>query len=396
MTIVDLNRPGPAAGKGEMVRSNAGDAAASFAPVAPHWLRLQAAGLATPYQTFDWSRIWCESMAATEGFTPMLVSCRNARGLTVGLLPLGATRWAGLRVASFLGGKHSNFNMGVFDHESLAALTAPALLTLLRAAALEHRIDLYRFENQPFAWAGQPNPMALLPHRPSASSAWKLTLGPDGDATLRGLMSYERGKKLRRKERKLAELGAVRYLEAGSRAEAAQILEAFLAQKGAWFRQQGIADPFLDPSVRAFLRAGADPTGERPAPLSLFALMVGGRVASVLGGAVHAGRFAGMFSSYDSDPEIARSSPGDLLATHVIRTLCGRGFATFDLGVGDADYKKDYCPEEVKLFDSLVPMTAKGRAAAMGLSTALSMKAAAKRSPLASRAIGELRRLGAR
>lgn len=396
MTVVDLNRPGPAAGSGETARASGAVDAARFALVAPHWLRLQAAGVATPYQTFDWSRLWCEAMASTPGFSPMLVSCRNARGLTTGLLPLGVTKQAGLRVASFLGGKHSNFNMGVYDHEAMAALTAPALLALLRSAALEHGIDLYRFENQPFAWAGQPNPMAQLPHRPSAHSAWKLTLGPDGDATLRGLMSYESGKKLRRKERKLAELGAVRYLEAGNRAEAAQMLEAFLTQKGAWFRQHGIADPFLDPAVRAFLRAGSDPSSERPAPLSLFALIVGGRIASVLGGAVHGGRFAGMFTSYDPDPAISRCSPGDLLMLHIIRTLCGRGFSTFDLGTGDAAYKKDYCPEEEKLFDSLLPMTAKGRVAALGLTAALSLKAAAKRSPLAGRAIDRLRRLGAR
>ena len=395
MTIAHIELPGAAAPRANAACPAAEvDCASDFAAIEPHWLRLQQEGLCTPYQTCAWSRAWCEAMARPQGLEPMLVSCRDRSGRVVAILPLGLARRGGLRIASFLGGKHSNLNMAVFDRDAMARLDAPSLAAILREAARRRGVDLYRFEDQPFAFAGRPNPMALLPRQSSPSSAWRTALLADADATVRALISYEHGKKLRRKERKLGETGSVAYREARDAGEAAAILGAFFAQKAAKLGQLGIADPFAGPDIRAFLRAAANPSAGCQA-VSLFALTVGDRVASVFGGAAHGGRFSGMFTSYDPDPALSRNSPGDLLLLHVVRTLCGRGFAVFDLGVGDADYKKDWCPDEEPLFDSLLAMTAKGRAGALAFSTALALKGAAKRSPLATSVFQRLRRLRA-
>jgi CelD/BcsL family acetyltransferase involved in cellulose biosynthesis len=373
----------------------------SLDAVQSDWLRLQATGAATPYQSFDWCRAWCEAMAETGGaggleFEPMIVTLRDPRGRALGILPLGVRRRRGLAVASFLGGKHANLAMGLFDPRAAARLAADDLLTALRQAATLLGVDLYRLERQPLAWHGAPNPLALLPRQPSPDSAWRAALARDGEATLKALLSRERRKKLRSKERKLAELGDVEYLEARDPGQAAAILDAFLAQKAERFRRMGIDDPFAGPSIRRFLSRAAAPAGERPPALSLFALAVDGRIASVFGGAGLGPRFSGMFMSYDEDARLARSSPGELLLAHVIRRACARGYPIFDLGAGDAPYKRDYCPEREPLFDSLLPMTAKGRAGAWALSAALTLKRAAKRSELVSAGLARLRRARAR
>jgi CelD/BcsL family acetyltransferase involved in cellulose biosynthesis len=296
-----------------------------------------------------------------------------------GLLPLVVSRRAGVSTATFAGGKHANYNMALFAPDAPERLTREGLQAILAEAAGQSGIDLFVFRNQPQHWHGLANPMALLPGQPAASSAWRADLIADGDAFIASLMSSESRKKLRHKERKLAELGPLAYIEAASPAEARELLEAFLAQKKARFAAMGIANPFDDPSTLAFLEATAvRPLDDGPpAPVTLHGLRIGERIVAVFGSVVHGGRFCGMFTSFDGAPDVARYSPGDLLILHLVRTMCARGLRTFDLGVGDAAYKSDYCKTREELFDSFLPVTLKGRVAAGVVSSAYKLKAEA-------------------
>jgi CelD/BcsL family acetyltransferase involved in cellulose biosynthesis len=341
------------------------------------WLSLEVSGVVTPYQTLGWQRAAIATL--DRDARPRLVVVRDRSGGVAALLPFVVRSGRGLTVASFAGGKHANYNMGLFAPDAIAALTAEAMRGVLRDAAAEADIDLFALRNQPAVWAGRPNPMALLPHQPAANGAWRADLIPDADAFVAKLMSSESRKKLRHKERKLAEIGPVAYIEALTPEEARRLLDAFLAQKQARFAAMGVANPFAAEEALAFLEAAAvrPLSGGPPAPVALHGLTVGGRPAAVFGGVAHGGRFSGMFTSFDTAPEIARYSPGDLLLLYLVRRMCARGLSGFDLGVGDAGYKSDYCPIREEIFDSFLPVTAKGRVAAAAFSAAYRVKAAA-------------------
>jgi CelD/BcsL family acetyltransferase involved in cellulose biosynthesis len=105
---------------------------------------------------------------------------------------------------------------------------------------------------------------------------------------------------------------------------------------------------------------------EGGAAVELRALCCGTRIVAVFGGLAHADRYCGMITSFDQTADIARSSPGELLILDVIRGLHERGFATFDLGVGEARYKDTCCERTEPLFDLALPFTFKGRIGAVG------------------------------
>ena len=154
------------------------------------------------------------------------------------------------------------------------------------------------------------------------------------------------------------------------------MLDAFFSQKAARFKLLGISDPFANQSVVAFITSAAlQGLSENQPAISLFAMMAGERVLSVFGGSIHAGRFTGMFTSFDAEPSIAKYSPGDLLLMNLVTMMCEKGLHTFDLGTGEANYKGDYCKVEEPLFDTLLPMTLKGRM----LASMQSAKQASKR-----------------
>jgi CelD/BcsL family acetyltransferase involved in cellulose biosynthesis len=98
-----------------------------------------------------------------------------------------------------------------------------------------------------------------------------------------------------------------------------------------------------------------------------------------------------MFTSFDDDPAIARSSPGDLLLQDMVEDLIGRGFAHFDLGVGEARYKNSFCTTEVRLVNGFLPLTLHGRLAAAALQTASWVKTVVKRDQRLLQAANRLR-----
>jgi CelD/BcsL family acetyltransferase involved in cellulose biosynthesis len=175
------------------------------------------------------------------------------------------------------------------------------------------------------------------------------------------------------------------------------ILSAFFAQKRERFRGTGIPNPFEDGATQRFLRAAclAGLDEGRPA-VELHALAIGERVLAAFGGAVDQTRCCGMFTSFDPDPEVARSSPGELLMLDVIRHQCRQGRRVFDLGVGEARYKNSLCDEVEALVDAMLPVTARGHLYAAALAGCLRLKRTVKRTPWLWQLFTQLRgRLGA-
>jgi CelD/BcsL family acetyltransferase involved in cellulose biosynthesis len=379
MTSLDAlpARPAPRAAATESARWSV-TTSSDIEAMSRAWLSLEMSGLATPYQTLGWQR--AAFAALHPAGRPCLVALRDRGGRIEALLPLVVERVRGVGIASFPGGKHANCNMGLFTEAAAAALSVEDIHAALHAAARQVGIDIFVLRNQPEAWRGVANPLLRLPHRPATSSAWRADLTADGDAFIASIMSSESRKKLRHKERRLGELGPIAYAEAMTPAEAEGVLQSFLRQKEQRFAQMGIRNPFAEEEARRFLDlACVQPLAEGPpAPVSLFAMTAGTRILAVFGGVIHAGRFSGMFTSFDPDPAVSKFSPGDLLLMNLVKTMCARGLSTFDLGAGDAAYKSDYCPIREPLFDSFLPMTLKGHAAALALAGKQRAKALAK------------------
>lgn len=351
------------------------------------WRALSPESCGSYYQTEKFLLTWLDHYGRREKVEPFFVVARDASGAPIALLPLGLFRFGPLRVAQFLGAKHANYNLGLFRAD--CAFSADDLRLLLREAARRAKRGphLYRLLNLPLRWRSE-NPLALLPHRPAASSAYATSLGEDADAWLAARLSADTRKKLRKKEKRLAGMGALRYFRAENGGDAKKILDAFFEQKSQ--RYAGLADESELLAQRAFYAALTTP-GEAGAA-ELHALALGERIVATLAAGLNGGRLQGMFNSFDADPEIAKSSPGDILLTYVLRDACARKIRIFDLGVGDARYKTTFCDEVEGMADALVGMGATGFVARPLFAAAQATKAAIKRNPRLHALAARLRR----
>ena len=112
----------------------------------------------------------------------------------------------------------------------------------------------------------------------------------------------------------------------------------------------------------------------------------------MLAAGLNGGRLQGNFNSFDDDPEIAKSSPGDILLTYVVRDACARKIAAFDLGVGDARYKATFCDEVEPMADAFFAPGFLGMAVKPFFAAAMALKTAIKRDPRLRALVGRLRR----
>lgn len=327
------------------------------------------------YQSEIFLQAWLENCAAQDRATPFFIVARDEAGAPVALLPLGLFRVGPLRVAQFLGGKHSNYNLGLFRKEENWSGRELRALLQEAARATAGGPHLYRLTNLPLRWRGGDNPLAKLDHQPAASRAYATRLPADGDAFLAGRLSADTRKKLRKKEKRLAGSATLRHMRAAGVDEKQKVLDAFFRQKSGrtgWRLSEAEAE-----ARRRFFAALAAGEGG----LELHALALDDKIIAVFGAGASGDRMQGLFISYDPDPEFAKSSPGEILLTRVLRDACARQFSAFDLGVGDARYKAAFCDEAETLVEALYAPTAAGRLALPVFSLAAHMKKAIKRRP---------------
>lgn len=112
----------------------------------------------------------------------------------------------------------------------------------------------------------------------------------------------------------------------------------------------------------------------------------------MLGGAADPNRLSGMFISFEACKEATKFSPGDILVSRVVREQCLRGRRHFDLGVGEARYKRTFCNEAVPLVDVFLPVSARGRLYALARRGLAGLKRRIKRNPRAMQLVARLRR----
>jgi CelD/BcsL family acetyltransferase involved in cellulose biosynthesis len=336
-----------------------------LAEAEPAWRGFEAPGhLATPYQRFDLLSPWQRLVGARDGATPFIIVAYDAERRPLVLLPLSLRKSHGVRAVSFMGGKHTSFNMGLWNAEFAAQAVAADLEALF--APLRAEIDVLALTQQPLRWHDQQNPFAQLARQSAINGCPLLVMEPGGLPTSRISNSLRR--RLKSKEKKLQALPGYRYHIAATDEDIVRLLDWFFRVKPARMAEQKLPNVFADPDVEEFIRSAClTPRGEGRI-IDVHALECNEEIIAIYAGIADGQRFSMMFNTYTLS-EHARYSPGLILMRHIIDRYGERGYCALDLGIGADDYKRMFCKDDEAIFDSFVPLTSRGRLAAMAMSS---------------------------
>jgi CelD/BcsL family acetyltransferase involved in cellulose biosynthesis len=322
--------------------------------------------LSTPYQRFDFLGRWQRQVGARENLSPFIVVAYDAERRPLLLLPLALGHEYGVRTARFMGGKHTTFNMALWDRD-LAAGATEADLDALIAGIREHAAaDVLALAQQPLRWRDLPNPMALLPKQPSVNDCPLLTMAVG--AAPAALISNSFRRRLKGKERKLQTLIGYRYGVVTSDADIKRLLDWFFSVKPQRMAEQKLPNVFADPGVEDFIR-GACMTelsgGGRV--IDIHALECDDEVIAIFAGVADGHRFSMMFNTYTMSGN-SRYSPGLILMRNIVDHYSGQSYRALDLGIGSDDYKRLFCKSDEPIFDSFIPLSLRGKVASSAMS----------------------------
>jgi CelD/BcsL family acetyltransferase involved in cellulose biosynthesis len=344
------------------------------------WRSLEDIGhVSTAYQRFDFLSAWHSQVGQRENLSPFIIVARDAERRPLLLLPLTLRHEHGVRSASFMGGKHATFNMALWDGEFAARATEADLGALLQAIRAQSQADVLALQQQPMRWRELPNPFAMLPHQPSVNDCPLMTMVPGGEPAKR--ISNSMRSRLKSKERRLKLLPGYRYGVASCEAEIKRLLDAFFRIKPLRMAEQKLPNVFADPGVEDFIRNACMaklPGGGHA--IDIHALQCDAEVIAIFAGVADGDRFSMMFNTYTMS-ESSRHSPGLILMRNIIDHYAGLGYRALDLGIGSDDYKRLFCKTDEPIFDSFIPLTARGSLAAAAMSGINRAKHVVKHNP---------------
>ena len=333
----------------------------------------------TPYQRFDFLKPWQANVGAREGLAPFIVIAFDASRRPLLLLPLALRHAYGARCVSFMGGKHSTFNMALWDHDFAASAT--------RRRSRRRLYRRYRSTPKPTcsrctsnrSLARLPNPLALLPHQPSANDCPLLTMEPGAAPT--ALISNSFRRRLKGKERKLQALPGYRSHIASTEADITRLLDWFFRVKPLRMAEQKLPNVFADPGIEDFVRSACTTKlADGRHAIDIHALECDEEVIAIFAGVADGHRFSMMFNTYTMSPH-SKYSPGLILMRDIIDHYAARNYRALDLGIGSDDYKRLFCKSDEPIFDSFIPLSQRGKFAASVMSGLNRTKRLVKHNP---------------
>lgn len=310
----------------------------------PEWPALAGRGTRPhPFASPEWGRLWWERFGA--GGELVTLAARRGRDVA-GIVPLYASDDGGRRVLRFVGGIELTDYLGPIcearDHVELAR----ALVDWLVAEPDEW--DELDAHNLPVPWGFAE---ALVDFADRAGLVWQveqeetsaiLRLPSSWEAYEAGLSSKNRHE-LRRKRRRLWSEHPDAAVVTAPADELDAGLKTFLEMHRSAGGRKG---SFMDADVASFFEAVASTFAARD-ELVLAFLEARGRTLA----AAYGFRVGGTLYLYNSayDATVARSSPGLVLVSELVRGAIETGMHTFDFLRGPERYKYQLGAEPVPL-----------------------------------------------
>lgn len=319
------------------------------------WAALETKGASTPFQARAWLLPWYDIVAPHIGATPLLVTVRRATSQEpLMLLPLCRRRVGGLAVIEFADGGVSDYNAPLLaadfkcdDWKSVWRAIRAALPTA----------DAIRLEKLPVTIQGQANPLLTLGGISSMKiGSWDIALA--GSRAEQEKVTHIYSRELKRKSRRLAGRGEVRFGHATTAEDARRFFDAMADQRHERFVELG-RDNILDDAVfRRFYESVVFSTVDQGFA-RVSALSVGDVIVAAIFALQH-GNASLILMSTMLGGEWKSSSPGNLSLDRLMLTLAEEGKKRLDFTIGDEPYKGELNAVRRPLYTLVQPLTLAG------------------------------------
>jgi CelD/BcsL family acetyltransferase involved in cellulose biosynthesis len=353
------------------------------------WRGLEAAGVESPGQSYDFIKYWVEQRGIREADQLYLVGA--IRDAPVALMALHRRRLLGIRVLKWFPRSHVGCNAPLVDHQRLAALGPEGRKALWRAMMAKVRgADAVYLRAVPAPEGEHAGHFDELGSAIGVDTLYRsqFTSWEECDQVQR---SRSRRKHDRQQGDRLTAMGEVTFEELRNGDDTRGVVDTMFRHRSARFKQMGMRDPFVRENMLGFYEDSLMPVSG--VDVRLHVLRLNGAIVATRYNIVHQDRMFCLISSMSDDPAIQGGSPGKQCLLRVMQRVFDEGFRTFDMGAGFTDEKRHWCNVQTPLRVHYMALTPQGRLAVGGHELLLRARArikADKRLMGWARAIGHL------
>jgi CelD/BcsL family acetyltransferase involved in cellulose biosynthesis len=323
------------------------------------WRAIEATSNNYAYQTYDWISCWYEHLGHELTISPCPVLIETSAAEPLLILPLGIQQRGPVACLIWLGGELADYHTALFSDKALQYLQPKTFAQLWQRICAElPSFDAIMLEKQPATIDGKPNPFIFTNSTPHSCSAHSTKLAGSLEEFVASKRSSRWRSTERRKERRLADAGVLKFIVASEPEDISRILPAMIRQKSRSYNEMGVPDLFADHGHVGFV---SDLTNKlaKQGKVILCALLIGDRISATTWGLVHKNRYYYLLPTYEQD-ELTRFSPGNLALRHLFGWCLENGIETFDFTAGDEQYKLSWSDQTLVLQDYFVGVTLRG------------------------------------
>jgi CelD/BcsL family acetyltransferase involved in cellulose biosynthesis len=358
-------------------------------PLEAEWRAFERCAAGTFYQTYDWCRLWFETVGVDRRVEPRIVLGRGEAGCLLFLLPLAIRRQRGCRVLEWLTSGELNYGYGLYDRCFLPRASEWFAAEAWRIVELAGPIDAILLRDMPERLHGFAHPLASWFSFCGRNSSYRLSLAGGFEDVHARKRSAESRRGQRKRDAKLAAIGELKFGLPDNRQELHAQLDLMFEQQRVRLGETGVHGLYGQ-AERDFIHRLADCADA----LLPFRLMVGKDMAAMMLGGNYGGTYWALISSL-ANGAARRHSPGDAALRRTIEACCTRGMTDFDFASGDTSYKAHWADEVVDLFETVRGFTLKGYIWAAIGSAVIFAKRVVKRSPFLWHIVSTLRKTAA-
>ena len=359
--------------------------------VAEQWKYLEAFA-SDPFSSYVWIKAWYDAHKDNPNCSPVIISGTDENQKPLFLLPLFLQKTGPFKTLLRPGRTHSACFSGLFS---------PSCRRMINSRNGE---QFWKLVFAQVSWADaialdgvreveirQHNPLGYLPHLNVDNPSFEMLLTGNWESFYRSKIARKARSNVRRCEKRLCELGRLRFKTAETEEDRLRCLRVLLTQKSEQFTRRGIVNPYTRPGITTFyenLVAGVE--NREIQPLLFTTLVLDEKPLAVIFGMIKGTEFHGLIMSMQ-DGLLARFSPGRILLHRTLQHLSKIGIRKIDFGVGAARYKEEWVDAEIVRHHVLFPLSLKGRLLVFGIRQASAIKALIKGSGWASEIMRRVR-----
>ncbi|MGZ9097468.1 MAG: GNAT family N-acetyltransferase [Micavibrio sp.] len=336
------------------------------------WRRLEAEGLCTVFQTYDWAACWYDTAASCGEAEPLIAVVFNENIGMVWIMPLCLYRRKGLRIISFA-------DLGITDYAApLMARGAPSdpetVQAMMRSVfKVLPPCDIINFQKLVEKVEGVPNPLLLLPgieRFPVGSHG--IRLGEPWPALKKKIVQSRMRSHIRHREKLIREEGEVVIEHHVSPEMFRPLMDRIITLRNKRFLE--IGKPAMPPLWQNFYKNLAS-RKSRALNIIISTMTVAGETVATCFGLARGKTYYAIMPTFEMG-KWERFAPGTMLYDAMLTNFSeqtGEG-GYFDFTVGDEPYKKRFGGERHLLFEWMMPRSAVGLIAYMVWRTKVALR----------------------